>query len=74
MDFKPARHGSEDVELSYESHLKDTQRETFSHDGASGVVDQDEREIRRMGKVSLYKVSQDSLCIGYDEQDVSDTK
>jgi len=46
---------SEDVELSYNSHLRDIQR-GHSKDGDSGVLEQDEREIRRMGKVSLYKV------------------
>jgi hypothetical protein len=51
----PSKHAvNEDVELEYNSHLRDIQRS--DKDGESSVLEQDEREIRRMGKVSLYKV------------------
>ncbi|KAK5162745.1 uncharacterized protein LTR77_011228 [Saxophila tyrrhenica] len=45
---------SDEVELSYGSNLKDVQRGYSTHVD-SEVLTQDEREIRRMGKVSLYK-------------------
>ena len=54
---------AEDHELTYNSHIRDIQRGP-SHDGASGVLEQDEREIRRMGKFSQYKVRRDSVRNG----------
>ena len=48
---------SHDVEMTYGSHLKSIDRRGNSfQDGDSGVYDQDEREIRRMGKISQFKV------------------
>jgi len=40
--------------LSYGDHLKDLQERP--NDGTSSVYEQDEREIRRMGKRSQFKV------------------
>jgi len=45
---------SNDIELSYGDHLKDLQERP--NDGTSSVYEQDEREIRRMGKRSQFKV------------------
>lgn len=44
----------EDLELSFNSHVRDIQQDT-DKTGASSIVQQDEREMRRMGKVPLYK-------------------
>lgn len=54
---------AEDHELTYNSRIRDIQRSP-SHNGASGVLEQDEREIRRMGKFSQYKVGRDSVRNG----------
>lgn len=56
---------AEDHELTYNSHIRDIQRGP-SHDGASGVLEQDEREIRRMGKFSQYKVRCNTAFVGED--------
>ncbi|KAK6436151.1 hypothetical protein LTR95_007661 [Oleoguttula sp. CCFEE 5521] len=45
---------SEEVEMSYNSHVRDIQRGN-STQGDGGIHERDEREIRRMGKLSQYK-------------------
>lgn len=44
--------------MTYNSHVRDIQRGNSVQDADSGVLEQDEREIRRMGKFSQYKVRQ----------------
>ena len=50
------RPDSEDVEMTYNWHLKDIQRGDSVENRSSGGNETDEREIRRMGKFSQYKV------------------
>ena len=48
---------SNDMELTYGSYLKDVHnRANGVQDGENGTLEQDEREIRRMGKMSQFKV------------------
>lgn len=46
-----------DAEMTYNFQAKEVQRGNGIEDRSSSVLEQDEREIHRMGKVSLYKVS-----------------
>ena len=55
---------SNDVELTYGSHLKDIHNEANSvRDGDNRTHEQDEREIRRMGKTSQFKVRRYCLTV-----------
>jgi hypothetical protein len=63
-----ATHGkqpdNDDVEMTYGDHLRDMGRSNSTADGKSGSLEQDEREIRRMGKISQFKVLHEHGSIG----------
>jgi hypothetical protein len=46
---------NDDVEMTYGEHLRDMGRSNSNADNKSGSLEQDEREIRRMGKISQFK-------------------
>ncbi|OQN95744.1 hypothetical protein B0A48_18284 [Cryoendolithus antarcticus] len=54
MDSRTKLPASEEVEMSYNSHVRDIQR-GHNTQADSGIHERDEREIRRMGKLSQYK-------------------